>query len=244
MRDMRNPQSKEILRLEKLSISYGPIQAVKQVDLTVREGEIVVLLGANGAGKTSTLKAVSGLVPCKGRILFNGKDIANRSPEEIADLGIIQSPEGRQLFTDLTVEENLRIGAFTVRKKAEVQANLERVYGYFPVLKERFRQVAGTLSGGEQQMLAIARALMGNPQVLVMDEPSLGLAPIIVGQIFSIIKEIQSAGKTILIVEQNALQTLKIADYGYVYELGKVTKEGQASLLIQDKELVEAYLGK
>ncbi len=241
---MRNSQAKEILRLEKLSISYGPIQAVKQVDLTVREGEIVVLLGANGAGKTSTLKAISGLVPCKGRILFNGKDIANRSPEEIADLGIIQSPEGRQLFTDLTVEENLRIGGFTVRKKAEVQANLERVYGYFPVLKERYRQVAGTLSGGEQQMLAIARALMGNPQVLVMDEPSLGLAPIIVAQIFSIIKEIQSAGKTILIVEQNALQTLKIADYGYVYGLGKVIKEGQASLLIQDKELVEAYLGK
>jgi branched-chain amino acid transport system ATP-binding protein len=241
---MRNPQAKEILRLEKLSISYGPIQAVKQVDLTVREGEIVVLLGANGAGKTSTLKAISGLVPCKGRILFNGKDIANRSPEEIADLGIIQSPEGRQLFTDLTVEENLRIGGFTVRKKTEVQANLERVYGYFPVLKERYRQVAGTLSGGEQQMLAIARALMGNPQVLVMDEPSLGLAPIIVAQIFSIIKEIQSAGKTILIVEQNALQTLKIADYGYVYGLGKVMKEGQASLLIQDKELVEAYLGK
>jgi len=241
---MRNPQAKDILQLEKLSVSYGPIQAVKQVDLTVKEGEIVVLLGANGAGKTSTLKAISGLVSCKGRILFNGKDIANRSPEEIADFGIIQSPEGRQLFSDLTVEENLRIGGFTVRKKAEVQANLERVYGYFPVLKERYRQVAGTLSGGEQQMLAIARALMGNPQVLVMDEPSLGLAPIIVAQIFSIIKEIRNAGKTILIVEQNALQTLKIADYGYVYGLGKVIKEGQASLLIQDKELVEAYLGK
>jgi branched-chain amino acid transport system ATP-binding protein len=241
---MRNPQAKDILQLEKLSVSYGPIQAVKQVDLTVKEGEIVVLLGANGAGKTSTLKAISGLVSCKGRILFNGKDIANRSPEEIADLGIIQSPEGRQLFSDLTVEENLRIGGFTVRKKAEVQANLERVYGYFPVLKERCRQVAGTLSGGEQQMLAIARALMGNPQVLVMDEPSLGLAPIIVGQIFSIIKEIRNAGKTILIVEQNALQTLKIADYGYVYGLGKVIKEGQASMLIQDKELIEAYLGK
>ncbi len=241
---MRNPQVKEILRLEKLSVSYGPIQAVKQVEITVKEGEIVVLLGANGAGKTSTLKAISGLVPCRGRILFNGKDIANRSPEDIAGLGIIQSPEGRQLFSDLTVEENLRIGGFTVRKKAEVQANLERVYGYFPVLKERYRQVAGTLSGGEQQMLAIARALMGNPQVLVMDEPSLGLAPIIVAQIFSIIKEIRNAGKTILIVEQNALQTLKIADYGYVYELGKVIKEGQASLLIQDKELVEAYLGK
>lgn len=241
---MREKQTKEILRLEKLSVSYGPIHAVQNVDITVNQGEIVVLLGANGAGKTSTLKAISGIVPARGKILFNGKDIANRSAEDIANLGIIQSPEGRQLFTDLTVEENLRIGAFTVHKKADVMVNMQRVYGYFPVLKERYKQIAGTLSGGEQQMLAIARALMGNPQVLVMDEPSLGLAPIIVSQIFAIIREIKESGKTILIVEQNALQTLKIADYGYVYELGKVIKEGQASVLIQDKELVEAYLGK
>jgi branched-chain amino acid transport system ATP-binding protein len=244
MRSMREKQTKEILRLEKLSVSYGPIHAVQNVDITVNQGEIVVLLGANGAGKTSTLKAISGIVPARGKILFNGKDIANRSAEDIANLGIIQSPEGRQLFTDLTVEENLRIGAFTVHKKADVMINMDRVYGYFPVLKERNKQIAGTLSGGEQQMLAIARALMGNPQVLVMDEPSLGLAPIIVSQIFSIIREIKESGKTILIVEQNALQTLKIADYGYVYELGRVIKEGQASVLIQDKELVEAYLGK
>ncbi len=241
---MRDKQVKEVLRLEKLSVSYGPIHAVQQVDITVNQGEIVVLLGANGAGKTSTLKAISGIVPARGKILFNGKDIANRSAEDIANLGIIQSPEGRQLFTDLTVEENLRIGAFTVHKKADVMENMDRVYGYFPVLKERYKQIAGTLSGGEQQMLAIARALMGNPQVLVMDEPSLGLAPIIVSQIFAIIREIKESGKTILIVEQNALQTLKIADYGYVYELGKVIKEGHASVLIQDKELVEAYLGK
>lgn len=236
--------SKIILKLDNLTVSYGSIKALKGINIQVREGEIVALLGANGAGKTTTLKSLSGIVPIeKGSIDFFGKDIANLAPEKITSLGIVQSPEGRQIFPDITVEENLRIGAFTIKSRKQIAKNFERVYKYFPILLERKKQLAGTLSGGEQQMLAIARALMASPKVLLLDEPSLGLAPLIVKAIFEIVKEINSEGTTVLIIEQNALQTLKIADYGYVLEVGEVSMEGKASELIQDKRLLEAYLG-
>lgn len=236
--------SNTILKLDNLTVSYGSIKALKEISIQVREGEIVALLGANGAGKTTTLKSLSGIVPVeKGSIDFFGKDIANLAPEKITSLGIVQSPEGRQIFPDITVEENLRIGAFTIKSRKQIANNFERVYKYFPILLERKKQLAGTLSGGEQQMLAIARALMASPKVLLLDEPSLGLAPLIVKAIFEIIKEINSEGTTVLIIEQNALQTLKIADYAYVLEVGEVSMEGKASELIQDKRLLEAYLG-
>ena len=236
--------SNTILKLDNLTVSYGSIKALKGINIQVREGEIVALLGANGAGKTTTLKSLSGIVPIeKGSIDFFGKDIANLAPEKITSLGIVQSPEGRQIFPDMTVEENLRIGAFTIKSRKQIAKNFERVYKYFPILLERKKQLAGTLSGGEQQMLAIARALMASPKVLLLDEPSLGLAPLIVKAIFEIVKEINSEGTTVLIIEQNALQTLKIADYAYVLEVGEVSMEGKASELIQDKRLLEAYLG-
>ena len=236
--------SNTILKLDNLTVSYGSIKALKGISIQVREGEIVALLGANGAGKTTTLKSLSGIVPVeKGSIDFFGKDIANLAPEKITSLGIVQSPEGRQIFPDITVEENLRIGAFTIKSRKQIANNFERVYKYFPILLERKKQLAGTLSGGEQQMLAIARTLMASPKVLLLDEPSLGLAPLIVKAIFEIIKEINSEGTTVLIIEQNALQTLKIADYAYVLEVGEVSMEGKASELIQDKRLLEAYLG-
>lgn len=236
--------SNTILKLDNLTVSYGSIKALKEISIQVREGEIVALLGANGAGKTTTLKSLSGIVPVeKGNIDFFGKDIANLAPEKITSLGIVQSPEGRQIFPDITVEENLIIGAFTIKSRKQIANNFERVYKYFPILLERKKQLAGTLSGGEQQMLAIARALMASPKVLLLDEPSLGLAPLIVKAIFEIIKEINSEGTTVLIIEQNALQTLKIADYAYVLEVGEVSMEGKASELIQDKRLLEAYLG-
>ncbi|SHI93764.1 branched-chain amino acid transport system ATP-binding protein [Geosporobacter subterraneus DSM 17957] len=232
------------LDIENLEVSYGNIRALKGINIKVPPGSIVALLGANGAGKTTTLKAISGIVATRGgRIKLFNSDITNTPAEKITALGVIQSPEGRQVFPDLTVEENLRIGAFTVKSKAEIKRNHERVYKYFPRLKEREKQMAGTLSGGEQQMLAIARALMASPKVLLLDEPSLGLAPLIVQNIFEIVKEINKEGTTILIVEQNALQTLKIADYAYVLEVGEINMEGKASELIQDKRLIEAYLG-
>lgn len=235
---------KVILEIKDLEVYYGPIKALKGINLQVREGEIVALLGANGAGKTTTLRTISGIIPIsKGQIMFDGKDISKVPAEKIAKLGVIQSPEGRQIFADLTVEENLKIGAFTVKSKKEIEENFQRCYRYFPVLKERKNQHAGTLSGGEQQMLAIARALMSSPQVLLLDEPSLGLAPLLVRDILNIIKEIADEGITVLIVEQNAAQTLKIADYGYVLELGKVSTQGKANDLAQDESLIAAYLG-
>ncbi|MDR1213782.1 MAG: ABC transporter ATP-binding protein [Propionibacteriaceae bacterium] len=232
------------LAIRGLKIRYGAIEAVKGIDLEVKEGQVVALLGANGAGKTSTLRAISGLIrPAEGTISYFGQDITRLEAERITAGGLVQSPEGRQIFRDLTVEENLRCGAFTVRSKSQLRQNFERCYNYFPRLQERRRQMSYTLSGGELQMLAIARALMANPKVLLLDEPSLGLAPLIVRDIFSIIKEIKNEGTTVLIVEQNALQTLKIADYGYVLETGRNSVAGPASELIQDARLVEAYLG-
>ncbi|MCL1989988.1 MAG: ABC transporter ATP-binding protein [Defluviitaleaceae bacterium] len=232
------------LKIENLHVSYGSIKALKGINMEVQQGKVVALLGSNGAGKTTTLKALSGMVPiASGVITLFGKQTTHLSAEKIAASKMIQSPEGRQIFPDISVEENLRVGAFTLKNKKEMSTNFEKVYRYFPVLQERKKQLAGTLSGGEQQMLAIGRALMASPKILLLDEPSLGLAPLIVQDIFKIVKEINETGTTVLIIEQNALQTLKIADYAYVLEVGEMTMEGKASELIQDKRLIDAYLG-
>ncbi len=238
------------LELKNLSVSYGAIAALKSVNIRVEAGTIVALLGANGAGKSTLLRAISGIVkPSSGDVLLNGSSIAGKEPYKIAHSGIIQSPEGRLIFSDLTVEENLMVGAYGLKKKenksvaAQTSENFAHVYRYFPRLEERKKQQANTLSGGEQQMLAIGRALMASPTVLLLDEPSLGLAPIIVRSIFEIIEQIKKEGNTILIVEQNAYQTLKIADYAYVLELGNVSMQGAAKDLIHDEKLIEAYLG-
>ena len=234
----------EILQIKNLVMNYGPIKALKGVDITVPEGQIVALLGANGAGKTTTLKVVSGLLkPASGEILYAGQNIAGKPVHQIAKRGIMQSPEGRYVFAGLSVEDNLRTGAYSIKSKAETARNFERVYEMFPRLKERARQQAGTLSGGEQQMLAIGRALMGSPRMLLLDEPSLGLAPLIIKDIFDTLVKIREEGTTILIVEQNALATLKIADYAYVLELGKISMHGKAADLMKDERLIEAYLG-
>lgn len=243
----------KLLSINNLSVSYGVIEALRNVSIEVEEGSIVAILGANGGGKTTLLKKISGLIDStEGSVIFNSENITKIPAERITKKGIAMSPEGRQIFGNLTVEENLRIGAFTLKKddikklsrKQMLQNNLSRVYNYFPVLKERRTQIAKTLSGGEQQMLAIARALMASPKLLILDEPSLGLAPLIVRDIFNIIKEFKKEGTTILIVEQNALQTLKISDYAYVIQVGEVIMEGKAKELISNPKLVEAYLGK
>jgi len=232
------------LNIRDLKVNYGSIEALKGINITVKEGSIVALLGSNGAGKTTTLRKISGVLEAaEGQIEFYGHDITKMQANKIASLGIIQSPEGRQVFRDLTVEENLLTGAYTVKDRKEIKKNFEKVYRYFPVLKERKNQIGSTLSGGEQQMLAIGRALMGSPKLLLLDEPSLGLAPLIVKSIFEIIKEIKNDGTTVLIVEQNALQTLKIADYAYVLEVGRIRMEGSAKELSKDPKLIEAYLG-
>ncbi len=245
----------KILELKNVEIDYGIIKAVKGVSMSVEKGTIVGILGANGAGKTSTIRSISGLTKIRsGQILVNGEDIANLAPYKIVSKGILQSPEGRMILNDLTVEENLLVGGYSLKTKvlengvkisrrAQIKENLEEVYEYFPILGERRKQQANTLSGGEQQMLAIGRALMGSPEVLLLDEPSLGLAPLIIKDIFEIIKKIKDDGRTILIVEQNAKQTLKIADYCYVLELGKVKIEGKAEDLLNDEQLIKAYLG-
>ena len=243
----------KLLSIENLSVSYGVIQALRGVNIEVEEGSIVAILGANGGGKTTLLKKISGLIEAQeGSILFNDEDITDLPAEKITQKGIAMSPEGRQIFGNLSVEENLKVGAFTIKKdkvnnlsrKQTLEKNLKRVYNYFPVLEERRLQISKTLSGGEQQMLAIARALMASPKLLILDEPSLGLAPLIVRDIFNIIKEFKKEGTTILLVEQNALQTLKISDYAYVIQVGEVIMEGKSKDLISNPKLVEAYLGK
>ncbi|HAQ56561.1 MAG TPA: ABC transporter ATP-binding protein [Acholeplasmatales bacterium] len=253
-----------MLEVRDLVIDYGIIRAVKGINLTVEKGSIVAILGANGAGKTTTIKAIDAVVkPTSGSIVFDGEDITGKAPYKLAAKGIIQSPEGRMILKGLTVEQNLMVGAYslkpersamtlpdgtTVLRKIGVRKRrrevLDEVYAYFPVLKERRTQQASTLSGGEQQMLAIGRALMARPKLLLLDEPSLGLAPLIVQDIFRIIQKIKESGNTILMVEQNAFQSLKIADYVYVLELGKVKTEGKAADMLEDAALVEAYLGK
>ncbi len=232
------------LEIKGLIVDYGIVRALKGVDIKVGQGQVVAILGANGAGKSTLIKSVAGLAKASGgKIILNGKEIQGLRPYEINNQGVSLSPEGRSILSDLTVEENLLVGAYTIKSKSLINQKLKEVYAYFPILEERKKQIATTLSGGEQQMLAIGRALMGDPKVLLLDEPSLGLAPIIVQEIFSIIQKLKEAGLTILIVEQNAYQTLKVADYGYVLELGKVSMEGKASDLIEDEALVEAYLG-
>ncbi len=234
-----------ILEIKDLVVDYGIIRAIKGVNMSIKEGTIVAILGANGAGKTTTIRTISGVVKAKsGSIVFDGEDITNKQPYQIAKLGAIQSPEGRLILNGLTVEENLLVGAYSLKDRKLINETIEEVYGYFPILKERKKQQASTLSGGEQQMLAIGRALMGRPKLLLLDEPSLGLAPLIVRDIFAIIDQIRKRGKTILIVEQNAYQTLKIADYVYVLELGLVKTEGTGEQLLANEDLINAYLGE
>ena len=233
-----------LLEIRDLKVNYGPIQAIRGIDLDVEEGSIVALLGANGAGKTTTLRTISGVIkPGGGSIHLAGQEISHLRACKIARMGINMSPEGRLVFSSLTVEENLRAGAYCIRSRTETEKNMRRVLALFPRLEERLRQQAGTLSGGEQQMLAIARALMASPKLLMLDEPSLGLAPLVIKDIFRTLQEIRAEGTTILIVEQNALATLKIADYGYVLELGKISMKGPADELIHDEKLIDAYLG-
>ena len=234
----------QILKVDDINVYYGAIHAIKGVSFEVNEGEIVTLIGANGAGKSTTLNTVSGLLrPKTGSITFLGEEITKTPAHKLVDMGLSQVPEGRRVFLQMTVQENLEMGAFT-EKKTDIRGNLERVYQQFPRLKERYRQVAGTLSGGEQQMLAMGRALMSQPRLLMMDEPSMGLAPILVEQIFDIIKALHEAGTTILLVEQNAQMALDIADRAYVLETGKVTISGSAKELLENDRVRSAYLGE
>jgi len=233
-----------MLELKSIESYYGKIQALKGIDLEVPEGGIVAILGANGAGKSTTLKTISGLIqPLRGQILFQGQSIHKKEPHQIVRLGICQVPEGRDIFMGLTVQENLKMGAFTRNDAKTIQNDMERIYQSFPILKERARQQAGTLSGGEQQMLAIARGLMSNPKLMLLDEPSLGLAPLMVEEIFRIIAEINKDGVTILLVEQNANMALQTAQYGYVMETGTVALHDSAENLIQNDYVRKVYLG-
>jgi branched-chain amino acid transport system ATP-binding protein len=233
-----------VLELQGLRAAYGPVEALRGVDLEVRAGELVCVLGANGSGKSSTLRAISGLVrPTAGSIIFEGRSITRLDPAAILEAGIAHCPEGRRVFPYLTVEENLAMGAYIRRDRAGIAADLERVCAHFPILGERRRQAAGTLSGGEQQMLAIGRALMARPKLILFDEPSLGLAPTVVETTFAIIADIRRQGTTVLMVEQNAYLALKMADRGYVMETGRVVLAGAAGELMADDHVRRAYLG-
>jgi len=233
-----------MLRLESVSAGYGRVSVLSEVSMEVREGDFVCLVGANGAGKTTTLKTISGLLrPSAGRIVFDGQDIGGRKPQDILRLGIAHCPEGRRVFPHLTVQENLAMGAYVRRDAAAVATDLERVLAHFPVLAERRRQAAGTLSGGEQQMLAIGRALMARPRLIMFDEPSLGLAPTVIETTFRIIGEIQKDGTTVFMVEQNAYMALRMATRAYVMETGRITLEGPARALLDDEHVKKAYLG-
>ena len=234
--------SDTILKITDLRVNYGGIEAVKGISFDVPEGKIVTLIGANGAGKSSTLRTISGLVkPKGGKIEFQGTDITGKDPTTIMQSGITLVPEGRRIFPDLTVLENLRVGAYI--RKDDISADLDWVYDLFPRLKERSWQAGGTLSGGEQQMLAVARALMSRPKIIMMDEPSLGLAPLIVRGIFDIIREINRQGVTVLLIEQNANMALKTADIGYVMETGSITMSGSGAELLENESVKDAYLG-
>jgi branched-chain amino acid transport system ATP-binding protein len=234
-----------MVRVEDLRVSYGAVEAVKGLDLEVRPGEIVALIGANGAGKSTTLMAISGATaPSGGTIRFRGTAIEGRAASEIVRLGIAHVPEGRRIFKRLTVLENLQAGAFTRRDRREIDASLDRIFGYFPTLSDRRRQLGCTLSGGEQQMLAIGRALMASPALLLLDEPSLGLAPLMVERIFEIIRSIHRSGTTMLLVEQNARTALGLADRAYVVETGRIVLHGPASALLDDPKVRTAYLGE
>jgi len=234
-----------LLEIKNLSVFYDAVQALRGVNLQVPQGSVVCLIGANGAGKSTVLRAVSGLKkPATGSIFFNGESITNLRPDEIVRWGIVQSPEGRGVFPNLTIEENLDLGAYVRQDHSEIKKDLEKVYDLFPRLKERVRQLAGTLSGGEQQMLAIGRALMARPQLLLLDEPSLGLAPQVIELIFETIAKINREGTTILLVEQNAQLALEASHYAYVLETGSILLEGEASKVLSDPRVKEAYLGE
>lgn len=234
-----------MLEIKNLHVSYGGIKALRGIDITVPDGKIVTLIGANGAGKSTMLRTISGLVKAEsGSITLDGREILGLSINKICAEGIALSPEGRRVFSDLTVEENIKIGAYLRKNKSEIKNDMDWVYSLFPRLKERSWQFAGTLSGGEQQMLAVARALMSKPKVLMLDEPSLGLAPLIVQQIFEIIRQINKDGVTVLLIEQNANMALKVADYGYVLETGSIVLEGSGEDLLSNESVREAYLGK
>ncbi|NLO21640.1 MAG: ABC transporter ATP-binding protein [Syntrophomonadaceae bacterium] len=233
-----------MLKVKGIDVYYGAIHALKNLSLEVEEGSIVTLIGANGAGKTTTLKSISGILrPTSGSILFKGQELVKIAPEKIVALGISQVPEGRRVFQEMSVLENLEMGAYLRSYKKGIQEDMDNVFSRFPRLKERRKQSAGTLSGGEQQMLAIGRALMARPQLLLMDEPSMGLAPLLVVEIFNIIKDINSRGTTILLVEQNANMALSIADQAYVIETGDIVLQGAAKELMQSEEVKKAYLG-
>ena len=233
-----------MLEIKDLNVFYGAIHALKGISLTVADGELVSLIGANGAGKTTTLHAISGLLPvASGSILLDGTDLQKVPANTIIGLGMAHVPEGRHVFARMTVEENLRMGAYILRDQKQIAENLERVYGHFPRLKERRRQPAGTLSGGEQQMLATGRALMTDPKIVLMDEPSMGLSPLLVKEIFSIIRELHKSGITILLVEQNAKMALAVSDRAYVLETGTISMEGPAAELAADDRVRKAYLG-
>ena len=233
-----------MLEVKNLHVSYGMIDAVKGIDFQVNDGEIVSLIGANGAGKTTTMHTLSGLLKAKeGTILLDGKDLTKVKANKIVGMGLVQVPEGRRVFTQMSVEENLQLGAYLRHDKSEIAKDFRHVYELFPRLEERKKQLAGTLSGGEQQMLAMARALMSKPKVLLMDEPSMGLSPLLVKEIFAIIEDINKAGTTIFVVEQNAKMALEIADHAYVMETGKIVLSGTGKELAASSEVQKAYLG-
>jgi branched-chain amino acid transport system ATP-binding protein len=232
-----------LLSVKDLTVSYGIIKAVKGISFDVREGEIVTLIGANGAGKTSTLNAISGLIPYDGNITYKGVSLRGVSPDKIVELGIVQVPEGRQIFGNLTVMENLKLATWRRKDKAEVKRDYERVFSIFPRLRERANQLGGTLSGGEQQMLAVARAIMSRGQVMLLDEPSMGLAPVLVEEIFDVLKELNKTGTTILLVEQNANMALHLAHRGYALETGRIVISGSGFDLLENEQVRKAYLG-
>ena len=234
-----------LLEIKDLEVNYGVIKAIKGVSFDVNEGEIIALIGANGAGKTTILHTITGLIQAKkGSIVFDGKELTKTPPHKIVSMGMAHVPEGRRIFQQLSVLENLKLGAYTRKDKSEIASTLKMVYERFPRLEERKNQVAGTLSGGEQQMLAMGRALMSKPRIILMDEPSMGLSPLLVSEIFDIIKVINASGTTVLLVEQNAKKALSIADRAYVLETGKITLSGDAKDLINDESVKKAYLGE
>ncbi|NLY43515.1 MAG: ABC transporter ATP-binding protein [Clostridiaceae bacterium] len=233
-----------MLEINKLSVKYDNIRVLHYISMQIRKGEMVALIGANGAGKTTVLRTISGLLKAEsGEILFEGKDITKMSSHNIVASGIVHVPEGRQIFTKMTIEENLKLGAYLQRDKSVIKRNFEKVFSLFPILKQRLHQQAGTLSGGEQQMLAIGRALLGNPKLLLLDEPSMGLSPIMTQQVFSVLESLKKEGITMLLVEQNAYEALEISDRAYILETGNITLEGRSSDLIQDPNVKKAYLG-
>lgn len=233
-----------MLSIENLNVSYGGINALRGINLEIQDNKIVTLIGANGAGKSSTLRAIMNLVKKEGKIFYEGNDISGLKTMDIVKKGIALVPEGRKIFSNLTVEENLILGAYTLSDKVEIKKGMDNIYDLFPILRDRLWQKAGTLSGGEQQMLAVGRAMMSKPKILMMDEPSLGLAPLLIKDIFEIIKEIHRQGNTILLVEQNAKKALEIADYAYVLETGSLVLEGTGKELLANEKVKEAYLGE